>query len=99
MPVTQNEAAQRYEIEVGGEVAGFVQYHARPGLLAMIHTEIDDRFEGQGLGSKLVSGALDDARSKGLAVLPFCPFVNEYIRRHPDYADLVPEEHRERFGL
>jgi hypothetical protein len=99
VPVTQNEAAQRYEIEVGGEVAGFVQYHARPGLLAMIHTEIDDRFEGQGLGSKLVSGALDDARSKGLAVLPFCPFVNEYIRRHPDYADLVPEEHRERFGL
>jgi predicted GNAT family acetyltransferase len=43
----------------------------------------------RGLGSALVAGALDDARARGLRVVPICPFVDAYIRRHPDYADLV----------
>jgi predicted GNAT family acetyltransferase len=64
-----------------------------------VHTEIDPRFEGRGLGGKLVSAALDEARADGQIVLPFCPFVNGYIERHPQYADLVPAEYRERFGL
>jgi predicted GNAT family acetyltransferase len=67
--------------------------------VAFIHTEIDSRFEGQGLGSALVAGVLDEARSAGVAVLPFCPFVNAYISRHPSYVDLVPEEFRPEFGL
>jgi predicted GNAT family acetyltransferase len=89
----------RYEIRVNGELAGFVQYRRRPGLLALIHTEIDPRFEGQGLGSKLIAGTLDAARSAGVSVLPFCPFANSYIERHPEYADLVPAEFRAEFGL
>jgi hypothetical protein len=90
---------ERYVVRVGGEEAGFAQYRDRGELLAFIHTEIDDRFEGQGLGGRLVSFALDDARSRGLAVLPFCPFVNGYIERHREYADLVPEQFRAQFGL
>jgi predicted GNAT family acetyltransferase len=97
--VVDNAAEQRYEVRVGSELAGYIQYRARPGLLALIHTEVDDRFEGQGIGSQLVAGALDDARTKDLAVLPFCPFVNSWLERHPDYVDLVPEERREAFGL
>jgi uncharacterized protein len=89
----------RYEIRVSDELAGFVQYRRRPGLIAFIHTEIDTRFEGQGLGSQLIAGVLDEARSAGVAVLPFCPFVNGYISRHPSYVDLVPEEFRAEFGL
>jgi predicted GNAT family acetyltransferase len=50
-------------------------------------------------GDEVVGFAADDARSRGLAVLPFCPFVNGYIERHREYADLVPEPYRERFGL
>jgi predicted GNAT family acetyltransferase len=97
--VVDNAADERYEIRVGDVLAGFAQYRLRPGLIAFIHTEIDDRFEGRGLGSKLVSAALDEAREKGLEVLPFCPFVNGWIEKHPDYVDLVPEERREAFGL
>jgi predicted GNAT family acetyltransferase len=89
----------RYEIRVPDQLAGFVQYRRRPGLIALIHTEIDPRFEGQGLASTLIAGALDAARSEGVSVLPFCPFVNGYIERHPEYAALVPEEFRAEFGL
>ena len=97
--VIDNPAAHRYEIVTGGEVAGFVQYRSRPGLIAFIHTEVDGRMEGRGLGGTLVAAALDDARAKGLAVLPFCPFVNAYVERHPEYQDLVPDAYRAEFGL
>lgn len=97
--VADNPAEHRYEIRVGSELAGFTQYRQRADGLAFPHTEIEDRFEGQGLGGKLVSFALDDARSRGLAVLPLCPFVKSYIERHPEYLDLVPEEKRSDFGL
>lgn len=90
---------QRYEVRADGELAGFAQYRAKPGQIAFTHTEIDDRFEGQGLAGKLVASALDDARRRGLAVLPFCPFVKGYIERHREYLDLVPEDRRSQFGL
>jgi predicted GNAT family acetyltransferase len=97
--VTDNTEEHRFEIRVDGDLAGFAVYRARPTLIAFVHTEIDDRFEGQGLGSKLVSAALDSARDRGLAVLPFCPFVNGFIKKHPEYLDLVPEDRREAFDL
>jgi uncharacterized protein len=97
--VADNPEEDRYEISVDGEVAGFAQYGVRPGLIAFVHTEIADGHEGQGLGSKLIRFALDDARARGLHVLPFCPFVNGYIQRHPEYADAVPAEYREQFDI
>ena len=89
----------RFEIRVDGEVAGFSEYRRRPGLIAFIHTLTDPRFEGQGLGSELVRTALSQARSDGLSVLPFCPFVRAYIARHTEYLDLVPEDMRHKFDL
>jgi uncharacterized protein len=98
--VRDDREAERYLIAVGGEPAGFAQYRDRPpAAIAFVHTEIDDRFEGRGLGGRLVSAALDDVRSRGLAVLPFCPFVRGYIARHREYLDLVPEARRAEFDL
>ncbi len=97
--VADNPDERRYEIRVDGERAGFAQYKAKPGQIAFTHTEIDDRFEGQGLGGKLVAFALGEARDRGLAVLPFCPFVKAYIQRHREYVDLVPEDRRAEFDL
>ena len=79
----------RFEIHLDGRLAGFVAYRTSPGTITFTHTEIDSAFEGRGLGSKLVRAALDAARSRGLAVLPQCPFVRGWIAKHADYADLV----------
>ena len=100
-PVVQdNPDLARYEGFDDGELAGFVTYRRSEGILALNHTEVDDAFEGKGIGSALARGVLDAARADGLAVHPYCPFVAGYIRRHPDeYVDLVPEEQRPKFGL
>ena len=89
----------RFEIQVGGEVAGFSEYRRRPGMIAFVHTLTDPRFEGQGLASQLVRTALTEARSDGLSVLPFCPFVRAYIAGHTEYLDLVPDDMRAKFDL
>ena len=97
--VVDNPDAGRFEILVDGRVAGFAQYTREGSTLSLHHTEIDPGFEGHGLGSTLARGALDGARSEGLSVLPFCPFIRAYIRRHPEYLDLVPGDQRSRFRL
>jgi uncharacterized protein len=97
--VRDNPDERRYEIHSDGRLAAHLDYGSRPGLIALVHTETLPEFEGRGLGGKLVRGALDDARARGMSVLPFCPFVNGWIERHPEYADLVPEAERARFGL
>jgi hypothetical protein len=58
-----------------------------------------ERFQGRGLADRLIRFALDDARARGLAVLPFCPFVMAFIEGHREFEDLVPEEYRDKFGL
>jgi predicted GNAT family acetyltransferase len=90
--VRDNQERSRYEIVVDGVVAGFVQYTMRGGRLILVHTEIDDAFEGRGLASQLVRGALDDARRRNLHVVPICPFVESFIERHPADDDLVDHE-------
>jgi hypothetical protein len=89
----------RFEVEVGGALVGFVQYRRRPGMIAFVHTEIDPGHEGEGLGGILVSAALDEVRREGAQVLPLCPFVRSYIEHHPEHLDLVPRERRAAFGL
>jgi predicted GNAT family acetyltransferase len=97
--VRDNAERHRFEVYLDGGLAGFATYEIRPGAIAIMHTEIDPAFEGRGLGTAVARGALDSARGGGLDVLPYCPFTNEFIKRHREYLDLVPATKRERFGL
>jgi predicted GNAT family acetyltransferase len=97
--VTDNPAESRYELHVGGELAGFVRYHLRGQQITLIHTEVDPRFQGAGLATHLARYSLDDARNRNLAVLPSCPYIRSWIRKHLEYADLVPDGRRTEFGL
>jgi predicted GNAT family acetyltransferase len=93
--VTNAPDRGRYEVHVGDVVAGFSDYTLEDAVVVITHTEVDSRFEGEGLGSTLVRDALEDIRRQGRKVVPLCPFVAEYIARHPDeYGDLVAEQTR-----
>lgn len=98
--VTDHREQSRYEIHVDGQLAGFADYKLHEDHVTFTHAEVDNAYEGQGLGSQLARGALDGARDAGLAVFPACPFIARYIKRHRhDYLDLVPEDLREKYGV
>jgi uncharacterized protein len=97
--VVDNPDEHRFELRVGDRVAGFAAYRAGASEHVFTHTEIAPAYEGKGLGSVLVRGALDQVRARGRGVLPVCPFVRGFVERHPDYQDLVPSGDRVRFGL
>ena len=97
--VTDNPAASRYEMHVGAELAGFIDYRLRDTAISLLHTEIEPAFQGAHLATHLARYALDDARERGLTVLPYCPYVASWIKKHPEYAELVPQDRRAGFGL
>ena len=80
---------ERYEVSVDGRRAGLAAYQLEDGVLTFTHTEVDNAYEGQGLGGRLARFALDDARARGLRVRPLCPFIRGWIKRHEDYQVLV----------
>ena len=84
-----NPDERRYELVVDEELVGELVYRLRDTAITLLHTEVSPSVEGHGLGGRLVAGALDDIRARGLRVVPVCPFVRAYLRRHPDVADLV----------
>lgn len=87
----------RYDVLLDGATVGFAEYRLRGERILFLHTEVDPGHEGAGLASQLVREALADVREKRLELVPLCPFVAGYVRRHPDdYLDLVPESMRER---
>ena len=104
--VTHNAAAERYEITVDGAFAGFTEAHPQqdppldgasvpaggaPSTVLFPHTVIESAFEGQGLAGKLVAGAFDDIRARGLKVVPTCPYILGWLPKHPDYHDVLAE--------
>ena len=97
--VTDNPDKARFEIVADGELAGFVLYHLRDGVIAFLHTETDPRFRGHGVAGHLIQSSLEAARERHLGVLPYCPYTRRWIAEHPDYVDLVPEARRPEFGL
>jgi predicted GNAT family acetyltransferase len=90
--VQDNPGKSRYELVLNERVVGEILYRLEPDHVVLLHTEVLPSVKGEGLGAQLVAGALDDVRARGLHVVPVCPFVRSYIRRHPDYADLVVRE-------
>lgn len=97
--ITDQDAAGRYEAHVDGVLAGFADRSRGDGTMVLPHTVVEPRFQGQGIAADLVRRALDDARADGLSVAPVCSYVADYLRRHPDDLDLVPEADRSRYGL
>lgn len=86
--VKRNDARNRYELTVDGLMA-ISEYNRLANAIMFTHTEVPETLEGQGVGSALAKGALDDVRAQGLQVIPLCPFIAAFIRRHQEYVDIV----------
>ncbi|WP_245662722.1 GNAT family N-acetyltransferase [Nocardia vermiculata] len=97
--IRDNTSLDRFELYVGGSLAGVAEYQDTASQRAFVHTEIYPRFEGQGLGRRLVQGALDRTTEQGFEILPLCPMVLHFIESRPQYLALVPYWARERFEL
>ncbi|WP_326635060.1 N-acetyltransferase [Nonomuraea fuscirosea] len=89
MEIVDNTTENRFEILLDGKVAGFADYRLLPTKVVFTHTEVLPAYEGQGLAGKLVGQALQMSADTGLRVVPLCPYVAEYIERHPEFKDLV----------
>ena len=89
--VTHNEEAHRFEASIGG-LRAFITYSRFPGRIVFTHTEVPQPLEGQGVAAKLARVALDFARVNDLRVVPLCPYVSSFIRKHPEYQDLVSSD-------
>jgi hypothetical protein len=89
--VVNNEKESRFEASALDGLAYLTYREMRDGTLILIHTEVPAELAGRGVASRLARAALDLARARGVKVLVRCPFVTEYIARHPEYHDLVRE--------
>lgn len=90
--VTDAPDASRYEARAGDRTAGYADYRLEgDDRIVFHHTKVEDEFEGEGVGSRLAQGALDDVRRRGLSVVPQCSFIRGWIDKHEDYADLVAD--------
>jgi len=87
-PVSNNSSQKRFEIFHRGKLA-YLTYSRQPSTITFLHTEVPAELKGQGIAGALAQAGLEFARREGLKVIPSCPFVAEYIRRHPDDAGLV----------
>ncbi len=86
--VVNNESKGQYELSTGSGTA-LAAYHLEGDKIRFTHTGVPEETEGEGVGTRLVAGALDDVRSRGLKVVPLCSFVRHYVDTHPDAQDLV----------
>ncbi|RCW46114.1 hypothetical protein DFQ14_102416 [Halopolyspora algeriensis] len=89
--VLDNPEQTRFELRLQDRVIGFAEYQRHPDRMVLPHVEIDPAHRGRGLAGQLTRETLNAARAEGRWVTPLCPYVAGYIRKHPEYADLVDD--------
>lgn len=87
--VTERADATRFEAHLDGELVGFVDYIVLPGKVIATHPEIAEEHEGKGYGSQPVVGMVDQLRADGRPLQPLCPYVTDWLPRHPEVADVI----------
>jgi uncharacterized protein len=97
--LSDNEGAHRFELHVGGELAAYSEYNLLKNGMLFTHTEVLAAFEGRGIGSAIARYALDEVRRRSLLAIPVCQFIAGFLRKHPEYQDLVSPENRRAFRI
>ena len=90
--ITHNTEKRSFELQVDGHKATLMYNPVKPSVWSLNHTYVPAQLEGQGIGSKLVKHVLTHCENNDIRIIPRCPFIDAYIRRHPEWKDLVHEE-------
>jgi predicted GNAT family acetyltransferase len=88
LKVINNTERQQFQVMADGEAAS-LEYRLHEGMIVLMHTEVPEKVSGHGIGSALAEYAFRYARANHLPVKVYCPFVQAYLKRHPEYQDLV----------
>ncbi len=96
--VIDNTAEHRFEVRLAGDTA-FAEYHLKPGQIVLPHTVVPPAFEGKGVASALARHAFGYAREHGLTVIPTCPFMAGWIKKHPEAQDVVDPSCKAELGI
>lgn len=94
LKITQNEEESRFETYVEGHLS-VIEYRKTGKRIAYTHTEVAKEIRGRGIAGKLSKYALEYARKQELSVLPYCPYLAAYIKKHPEYQELVDDHYKE----
>lgn len=96
--IRDNAELKRYELAIDGDVA-VVTYNLSAAGLMVTETLVPESLEGKGLASRLAKHVIADAKARGLAILPVCPFFAGYLQKHPEHADGVHATYRQILGI
>lgn len=99
LALKNNDPLHRYEAFDADVLVGYSEYNLLSDSIMFTHTEVLPEHEGKGVGGFIAAGVLDDARRQGKHVIPACPFIAAYLRKHPEYLDLVKPEIRRAFKV
>ncbi len=91
--IVNNEEQQRFETQLD-EALAFIEYRWLKGDMVLMHTMVPEAHEGKGVAGSLAKYALEFAREKKLKVIVYCPYIAAYLKRHPEYNDVVDENYR-----
>ncbi|MFO8001342.1 MAG: GNAT family N-acetyltransferase [Marinilabilia sp.] len=89
--IIHNQEKQRFELQVDEHKAMLSYKRLLPEVWSLNHTFVPGKLEGQGIGSELVRHVLTHCLNNDIRIIPACPFIEAYIRRHPEWSDLVHE--------
>lgn len=93
--IVDNTEEQRFETRLNDKIA-LIAYRWEHGMLALMHTEVPEEFEGEGIASALATFAFEQAKQQQRKVLVFCPYISVWLNRHPEYRELVEKDYNSR---
>ena len=85
-----NEQRQEFQVNIDGEIA-YMEYRLKEGVIYFMHTDVPEKLSGKGIGTSLAAFAFDYAKQQGLKVKVYCPFVQTYLKRHPELSPLIAQ--------
>ena len=86
--VSENKEKKRFEVTLDGKAA-VIEYIRAEDKMYLTHTEVPNEFEGKGIASKMVKQVLQKIKDEGLKLVPLCPFIASYIKRHPEWKEIL----------